>query len=68
MKIIEAKNITSLVKKMCIKAAHELPSDVLLAIKKSQTKQKGLAKYLTALMLENAKIAKKEIWNYIKFF
>ncbi|MBQ4493246.1 MAG: fumarate hydratase [Elusimicrobiaceae bacterium] len=62
MKIIEAKNITSLVKKMCIKAAHELPSDVLLAIKKSQTKQKGLAKYLTALMLENAKIAKKELY------
>lgn len=62
MRVIEAKKITNLVKKMCIKAAHELPSDVLLAIKKSQTKQKGLAKYLTALMLENAKIAKKELY------
>ncbi len=62
MKIIEAKNITNTVKKMCIKAAHELPSDVLLAIKKSKTKQTGLAKHLTELMLENAKIAKTELY------
>ncbi len=62
MKVIEAKDITNAVKKMCIKAAHELPSDVLLAIKKSQTKQKGIAKHLTALMLENAKIAKTEMY------
>ena len=62
MKVIEAKNITNIVRKMCIKAAHELPGDVLLAIKKSQTKQKGLAKHLTSLMLENAKIAKTELY------
>ena len=60
MRVIEAKNITNIVKEMCIKAAHELPNDILLAIKKSQTKQKGLAKHLTKLMLENAKIAKAE--------
>ena len=51
---------------MCIKAAHELPSDILLAIKKSKTKQKGIAKHLTELMLENAKIAKK--WQFGKQF
>lgn len=62
MKLIKAKEITSVVKEMCIKAAHELPSDVLLAIKKSQAKQKGLARHLTSLMLENAKIAKMELY------
>lgn len=62
MKIIEAKNITNTVKEMCIKAAHNLPADILLAIKKSKTKQKGLAKHLTELMLENAKIAKTELY------
>lgn len=62
MKIIEAKNITSLVKNMCIKAAHKLPGDVLLAIKKTYKKENGLAKHLNALMLENAKIANKELY------
>lgn len=62
MKIIEAKNITSLVKNMCIKAAHKLPGDVLLAIKKTYKKENGLAKHLNALMLENAKIASKELY------
>ena len=62
MKVIEAKKIISIVKEMCIKAAHELPGDVLLAIKKSKTKQKGIAKHLTELMLENAKISKTELY------
>lgn len=62
MKLIKAKEITSIVKEMCIKAAHQLPNDVLLAIKKSQTKQKDLARHLTSLMLENAKIAKTELY------
>jgi len=62
MKIIEAKKITNIVSKMCIKAAHELPADILLAIKKSELKQTGLAKHITKLMLENAKIAKTELY------
>ena len=62
MKITEAKKITALVKKMCIKAAHELPKDILLALKKNYPQEKGLAKHLTALMLENAQIAKKELY------
>ncbi len=62
MKIIEAKKITTAVREMCIKAAHNLPADILLAIKESKTKQTGLAKHLTDLMLENAKIAKTEFY------
>lgn len=62
MRIIEAKNVTRTVKKMCIKAAHNLPADVLLAIKKSHKKESGLAKHLNALMLENAKIAASELY------
>ena len=62
MRIIEAKKITSIVKQMCIKAAHNLPSDVLLAIKKSYKQESGLAKHINSLMLENAKIAKKELY------
>lgn len=62
MKIIESKKITILVKEMCIKAAHELGKDILLALKKNYQQEKGLAKHLTALMLENAKIAKKELY------
>ena len=62
MKTIQAKEITSLVKQMCIKAAHELPKDVLLAIKKTYQKETGLSKHLMALMLKNAQIAKKELY------
>ena len=62
MKTIQAKEITSLVKQMCIKAAHELPKDVLLAIKKTYQKESGLSKHLMALMLKNAQIAKKELY------
>lgn len=62
MRVIEAKTITDIVKQMCIKAAHNLPADILLAIKKTQKQEKGLAKQITTLMLENAKIAKKELY------
>lgn len=62
MRIIQAKTITDTISKMCIKAAHELPSDVLLAIKKTHKKENGLAKNIIDLMLENAKIAKKELY------
>lgn len=62
MKTIQAKEITSLVKQMCIKAAHELPKDVLLAIKKTYQKETGLSKHLMDLMLKNAQIAKKELY------
>ena len=62
MKTIEAKEITSLVKQMCIKAAHELPKDVLLAIKKTYQQETGLPKHLMTLMLKNAQIAKKELY------
>lgn len=62
MRIIQAKTITDTISKMCIKAAHELPSDVLLAIKKTHKKENGLAKNIIDLMLENAQIAKKELY------
>ena len=62
MRIIEAKTITDTVRQMCIKAAHNLPADILLAIKKTQKQEKGLAKQITTLMLENARIAKKELY------
>jgi hydro-lyases, Fe-S type, tartrate/fumarate subfamily, alpha region len=62
MRVIEAKTITDIVKQMCIKAAHNLPADILLAIKKTQKQEKGLAKQITTLMLDNAKIAKKELY------
>ena len=62
MRIIEAKTITNTVKQMCIKAAHNLPSDILLAIKETYKKETGLAKHITSLMLKNAEIAKKELY------
>ncbi len=62
MRIIEAKTISDTVRQMCIKAAHNLPADILLAIKKTQKQEKGLAKQITDLMLENAKIARKELY------
>ncbi len=62
MRIIQAKTITDTISKMCIKAAHELPSDVLLAIKKTYKKENGLSKNIIGLMLENAQIAKKELY------
>lgn len=62
MRIIEATTLTNTVSKMCIKAAHQLPQDILLAIKKACKQEKGTAKHLNYLMLENAKIAKKELY------
>ena len=62
MRVIEAKNVTDTVKQMCIKAAHNLPSDILLAIKKTQKQERGLAKQITTLMLKNAQIAQKELY------
>lgn len=62
MRIIESKKLTALVKEMCIKAAHNLPNDILNALKKAQQQESGTAKHLTSLMLENAKIAKKELY------
>lgn len=62
MRIIQAKTIADTVCKMCIKAAHKLPGDVLLAIKKTYKEENGLAKDIIDLMLENAQIAKKELY------
>jgi fumarate hydratase subunit alpha len=46
---------------MCISAAHALPADTLTAIKKSAAKEKGAAKKILKLCVENAAIAQSEL-------
>lgn len=62
MRYIKFEKIVRTVELLCITAAHELPEDVLAALKKAAKKESGLraAKILNQL-IENARIAKKEL-------
>ncbi|MDR0952764.1 MAG: fumarate hydratase [Elusimicrobiota bacterium] len=61
MRKLKAVAITKTVAQMCVKAAHILPGDTTLAIKKSAAKENWRAKKILNLCLENADIAKKEL-------
>jgi len=61
MRVIKADIITKAVKEMCISAAHELPCDMVCAVKAAAGKEKGLSARILKLCLKNAEIAKDEM-------
>jgi fumarate hydratase subunit alpha len=61
MRHIEYKKIAEAVESLCIKAAYELPDDVLDALKKAAKSETGAtAKKTLELLIENARLAKAE--------
>lgn len=61
MKRIEYKKIAEVVESLCIKAAYELPDDVLNALKKSAKSETAApAKKILEQLIENARLAKAE--------
>ncbi|MEN3045413.1 MAG: fumarate hydratase [Candidatus Hydrothermales bacterium] len=61
MKVIKYETIVEEVKKMCIKAAHELKPDVVEALKKAYEKEESdFGKAILSQLLENIEIAKRE--------
>jgi fumarate hydratase subunit alpha len=61
MKHIEFKKIVDMVESLCVKAAYELPADVLSAIAKAaKSETNTLAKKILEQLVENARIAKAE--------
>jgi len=62
MRYIKFEKIVRTVESLCIAAAHELPEDVLAALRKAVKKESRLraAKILNQLV-ENARIAKNEL-------
>lgn len=61
MKKLSCAKISKAVKEMCIAAAHNLPDDVLSAIKKSAKKETVLPAKILKLCVKNAQIAAKEL-------
>jgi fumarate hydratase subunit alpha len=61
MKQLSSAKITKTVKEMCIFAAHNLPADILAAIKTAAKKETGLPAKILNLCVKNAEIAKKEL-------
>jgi fumarate hydratase subunit alpha len=57
---ISRKNIEEIFIEALLQAETELPKDVIQALKKAATKEKGLAKIQLEAILENIKIAAKE--------
>jgi fumarate hydratase subunit alpha len=61
MQHIEYKKITETVESLCVKAAYELPDDVLAALKKAAKSETGAqAKKILEQLIENARLAKTE--------
>ena len=61
MRHIEWKNIVEVVKALCIKAAYELPPDVLTALQKAAKKESNtLAAKILQQLVENARLASEE--------
>jgi len=61
MRHIEWKKIVEAVKTLCVKAAYELPPDVLTALKKAaQSESNPLAAKILQQLVENARLASEE--------
>ncbi len=61
-KFIKYQHVCDAVEKLCIDAAHELPEDVLAALRKAITNESNpTAKLILEQLLENAAIAQKEL-------
>ena len=61
MRFIEYEKIVGTVEQLCIAAAHELPGDVLEAMKKAaQNESNPKAKKVIETLIENADIAKSQ--------
>lgn len=61
MRHIEYKKIVEVVKALCIKAAYELPPDVLAALQKAAKKESNaLAAKILQQLVENARLASEE--------
>ena len=61
MRKLKPAAVTEAVREMCIKAAHELPRDMICAIKKSVKQEKGISARILDFCLKNAQIAKDEL-------
>ena len=61
MRKLKPALVTKAVKEMCIKAAHELPCDMLCAIKKSAKQESGISARILNYCVKNAQIAKDEL-------
>ena len=62
MHVIKSKDIINTVADLCRQAAYILPVDILKSIKLSAQKEKGITKKILELTLENAQIAKGQIF------
>jgi fumarate hydratase subunit alpha len=63
MRRIEFQTIVRAVKNMCITAAHRLPDDVLESLQHAaDTETDSRAKHILSLLLENAKVAERELY------
>ncbi|HBG77422.1 MAG TPA: fumarate hydratase [Phycisphaerales bacterium] len=61
MRTIEFKKVASEVEKLCIEACHQLPADVLSALKAAEQSERNLsAKKILNQLVENAKIAEEK--------
>lgn len=62
MRIIKSSLITKVVANLCQRAAYNLPPDIIKSLIAADIKEKGLAKEIIKLTLENAKIAEKGVF------
>ncbi len=62
MRVIKNSLITNTVADLCQKAAYTLPQDIIKSLNTTYRQEKGLAKEIIKLTLENAKIANKGIF------
>ncbi|MDR2426169.1 MAG: fumarate hydratase [Endomicrobium sp.] len=60
MRTITADAITAAVEKLCAETNFELPHDVLKTLKKSASKEEGIAKSIMNEIIENAAIAREK--------
>jgi fumarate hydratase subunit alpha len=62
MRVIKNNSVINAVAELCKKAAYTLPQEVIKSLTSAKQSEKGLAKKIIKLTLENAKIAKKGIF------
>ena len=62
MRVIKSKEIINTVADLCRQAAYILPADILKEIQTAAQKEKGLTKKILELTLQNADIAKGQIF------
>lgn len=62
MRVIKNSSVVNAVAELCKKAAYTLPQDIIKSLTAAKRTEKGLAKEIIKLTLENAKIAQKGVF------